>query len=96
MQGYVVSANSTTWEKAFTDGAMAISKVGQISKPVRGSNGIHVIYYMGDITPGPVPFEDISEEVSKQALADKVSDTYDKQVAAWIEEAAPVYYSDRF
>lgn len=95
-QGYAVSANSTAWEKAFTDGAMAISKVGQISEPVRGSNGIHVIYYMGDITPGPVPFEDISEEVSKQALADKVSDTYDKQVAAWIEEAAPVYYTDRF
>lgn len=95
-QGYAVSANSTAWEKAFTDGAMAISEVGQISDPVRGSNGLHIIYYMGDVTPGAVPFEDISESVSKQALSDKVSDTYDKQVAAWIEEATPVYYTDRF
>lgn len=94
-QGYAVSANATTWEKAFTDGAMAISEVGKISEPVRGSNGLHIIWYMGDVAPGAVPFEDISEEVSKLALADKVADTYDQQVAAWIEEAAPVYYTDR-
>lgn len=94
--GYAVSANSITWEKAFTDGVMTISEVGQISDPVRGSNGLHIIYYMSDITPGAVPFEDISEEVSQQALADKVSDTYNKQIATWIEEAAPVYYTDRF
>lgn len=94
-QGYAVSANATTWEKAFTDGAMAISEVGKISEPVRGSNGLHIIWYMGNVAPGAVPFEDISEEVSKLALADKVADTYDQQVAAWIEEAAPVYYTDR-
>ena len=95
-QGYAVSANSTTWEKAFTDGAMAISEAGQISEPVHGSNGLHIIWYMGDIAPGAVPFEDISEEVSKLALADKVADTYNQQAAAWIEEAAPIYYTERF
>ena len=60
------------------------------------SDGLHIIYYLSDITPGAVPFEDLSEEVSKLALADKIADTYDKQVAAWVEEAAPVYYTDRF
>ena len=95
-QGYAVAANSTTWEKGFTDGAMSISEVGQISGPVRGSNGLHIIYYLSDITPGAVPFENLSKEVSKLALADKTADTYDKQVAAWVEEAAPVYYTDRF
>ena len=53
-KGYAVSANSTTWDPAFTEGAMSIAEVGQISAPVYGQNGIHVIYYLSDITPGPV------------------------------------------
>lgn len=95
-QGYAVSEGSTYWESAFTEGAMSIAEVGQISEPVRGSNGIHIIYYMSDITPGAVPFEDVSEEVAKQALSDKVTETYNNQVTAWIEEAAPTYFVERF
>ncbi len=95
-QGYAVKEGSTFWESAFTEGAMSIAEAGQISEPVYGTNGVHIIYYVGDITPGAVPFEDVAEAVRKQALADKVSETYDAQVAAWMEEAAPTYYVDRF
>jgi parvulin-like peptidyl-prolyl isomerase len=95
-QGYAVSANSTVWDPAFTEGAMSIAEVGQISEPVRGQNGIHIIYYLGDITPGEVPFEDIKDGVAAAALEDKVSKTYDDQVNAWVEEASPVYHLDRF
>lgn len=95
-QGYAVAADSSYWEKTFTEGAMAITEPGKISEPVRGSNGLHIIYYMSDITPGAVPFDAISEEVSRQALADKSNEVYNKQIAAWVEEAAPVYYIDRF
>ena len=45
---------------------------GGISEPVYGQNGIHVIYYLGDITPGPVPFEEIADAVKDAALKDKV------------------------
>ena len=95
-QGYAVSANSTVWDPAFTEGAMSIAEPGQISEPVRGQNGIHIIYYLGDITPGEVPFEDIKDGVAAAALEDKVSKTYDDQVNAWVEEASPVYHLDRF
>lgn len=94
--GYAVAANSTTWDPAFTEGAMSIEAVGQISAPVYGQNGIHVIYYLSDITPGAVPFEEIADAVKEAALADKVSDTYNDQVNAWVEEAKPVYHTDRF
>ena len=95
-QGYAVAANSTTWDQAFTDGAMSIEAVGGISGPVYGMNGIHIIYYQADITPGAVPFEDIAETVAAMALEDKVSETYDAQADAWIQEAAPVYHYERF
>lgn len=94
--GYAVSANSTTWDPAFTEGAMGIDAVGQISGPVYGQNGIHVIYYLSDITPGPVALEDIADAVKEAALQDKTSETYDSQINAWVEEANPVYHVDRF
>ena len=94
--GYAVSENSTYWEEAFTDGAMSIAEVGQISAPVYGSNGIHIIYYMSDITPGAVAFEEVADAIETEALDAKISETYNNQVTAWVEEAAPVYHLDRF
>ena len=94
--GYAVSAESTYWDPAFVEGAMSIAEIGQISEPVRGQNGIHIIYYMADITPGDVPFEDIKDGVEAAALEEKIQATYDDQVAAWVEEANPTYYLDRF
>ncbi|MBR0366928.1 MAG: peptidylprolyl isomerase [Clostridia bacterium] len=95
-QGYAVAEKSGYWDPAFTEGAMSIAEVGQISEPVRGKNGVHIIYYLSDITPGEVPFEDIREDVAAAALDDKVAQTYDDQVAVWVEEANPVYHLDRF
>ena len=95
-QGYAVAAESTTWDPAFTEGAMSIEAVGSISAPINGQNGVHIIYYLSDITPGAVPFEDIADAVTAAAQEDKVNDTYDAQVAAWVEEANPVYHMDRF
>ena len=95
-EGYAVSAESTYLDPAFTEGAMAIEGIGQISAPVRASNGIHIIYYLKDITPGAVPYEDIHDDVAAMALETKVSKVYNDQVAAWVEEAHPVYHIDRF
>ena len=94
--GYAVAADSTAWDPAFTEGAMSIAEVGQISAPVYGSYGIHIIYYLADITPGAVPFEELREEAESNALQDKLTDTYQAQIDAWVEEANPVYHADRF
>ena len=94
--GYAVSADSTTWDPAFTEGAMSIAEVGQISEPVRGSYGIHIIYYMSDVTPGEVALEEIHDGVAEVALSDKIAATYDEQVAAWVEEANVEYFYSNF
>ncbi|MBQ8109724.1 MAG: peptidylprolyl isomerase [Clostridia bacterium] len=94
--GYAVALDSTTWDPAFTEGAMSIEAIGQISAPVYGQNGIHIIYYLDDITPGPVPFEQIADTAREDALNEKMDDAYNAQIEAWVEEASPVYYADRF
>ena len=94
--GYPVSAASTIWDPAFTAGAMSIAEVGQISEPVRGVNGIHIIYYLSDITPGAVALDEIRDEVAQLALDDKIAATYNDQVAAWVEEANVEYFYANF
>ena len=95
-QGYAVSANSTYWDPAFTEGAMSIENVGEISGPVYGSNGIHIIYYMADIEPGEVGLEAIRDSIATDAEEEKINATYDAQVAAWLEEAGVEYFYENF
>ena len=94
--GYAVAAGSTTWDPAFTEGAMSIAEVGQISAPVRGSYGIHIIYYMSDVTPGEVALDEIRDGVTELALSDKIKSTYENQVDAWIAEANVEYFYSNF
>ena len=95
-QGYAVAENSTYWEQPFTDGAMSIANIGEISAPIYGSNGIHIIYYLADIEPGEVGLEAIRESVTQDAEEQKLQSTYDDQVAAWIEEAGVEYHYESF
>ena len=94
--GYAVAENSTYWEQAFVDGAMSIEDKGEISGPVYGSNGIHIIYYMDDVPAGEVALEEIREDVEQEALETKIQTTYDDQVAAWEAEAGVQCFYENF
>ncbi len=93
--GYAVSANSTAWDPAFTEGAMSISAIGGISEPVYGQNGIHIIYYESDIPAGAVDLESVRAEIEQSALDTKISETYEATVTQWVAEYKPVYHFDR-
>ena len=95
-EGYAVSEDSSYWEQAFVDGAMSIENIGEISEPVYGSNGIHIIYYMADIEPGEVGLEAVRESIEQDAEDEKYKTAYDEQVAAWMEEANVEYYYENF
>ena len=94
--GYAVKADSTTWDPAFTEGAMSIPEIGQISAPVRGSYGFYVIYYLGDVTPGEVDMETIRASLEEDALEKKIAATYEEQVEAWLNELGVTYYLENF
>lgn len=93
--GYAVSAESTTWDPAFTDGAMSIEAVGGISEPVCGQNGIHIIYYEADIPSGAVALDEVHDALESSAYETKLSDTYNTTVQEWIAAVNPVYHYDR-
>ena len=94
-EGYAVSAESTSWDPAFRDGAMSIESVGGISEPVCGSYGVHILYYLSDIPAGAVAYEDVHDQVEADALNDAKDSAYETAVEQWLDEAAVTYHYDR-
>ena len=96
--GYAVSetaeVSSQAWDPAFTEGALSIEEVGGLSAPVYGSYGIHLIYYVGDLTAGATPLEDVHDTVESLALQSKIEQTYSDQMEAWKEELNLVTYPE--
>ncbi|MBQ8954332.1 MAG: SurA N-terminal domain-containing protein [Clostridia bacterium] len=86
-EGYYVSATSTAWESTFAEAAMALEKVGDVSEPVLGSNGLHIIYYNSDVTPGPVAIDEVRDELSESLLETAQDDAYDAAYQSWYDAA---------
>lgn len=95
-EGYAVSANSTMWDAAFKDGAMAIPEIGGISAPCYGMHGVYIIYYLGDITPGAADYESVKDDIYHTALDDKRNEAYNMAMDGWFEELNVTYHPENF
>ena len=94
VEGYMVQPGSQLFVSEFVDACFALENIGDISAPVRTAGGVHIILYVGDVPSGNVPLADIVDKVAAEALDQHITDTFDAQVAAWLEEAQPVYYPE--
>jgi len=92
---YYVWAGSDTWGAEFTEAAMALKDIGDISEPVRTYMGVHIIKYMGELTAGVVPLEDIRAALEPEALATLKEEAYEAGILAWREEmGVEVFYEN--
>lgn len=94
-EGYYVSNDSIQWSADFIEGCMMLESVGQISTPVRSVGGVHIIKYIGDVTPGDVNYGKVSGSIQEEVLAEKQELAYEARVSAWLTEAAPTFYPER-
>ena len=94
--GYYVSAQSQIYLEEFRDAAMALVDPGDISGPVRSDLGIYLLQYVGEVTPGPVPFEEVRDSLTESALEGQRDQLYNDTVSQWLEDAHIVYYPERF
>lgn len=92
--GYYVSADSTTWDTAFRDAAMLLSNVGDVSEPVLSMSGVHIIRYESDVTPGPVPLDDVRDQLFDEALTAAREEHYGALLNEWVAAIHPVYHYD--
>ena len=94
--GYYVCADSTTWDTAFRDAAMLLENVGDVSEPVLGMSGVHIIRYESDVTPGAVPLEDVRDELYDEALTTLREENYNALLEEWVAAINPVYHYDNW
>jgi len=70
-KGYEIHANSSSYEANFHKAAMALEKVGDISEPVLGQSGVHIIQYLKDVPAGAVDLSDALKAMLKDTLLDE-------------------------
>lgn len=80
--GYYVAAGAS-FEKTFLDAALALKSVGDVSDPVLGSFGYHIIRYEADVPSGTVDFETVKETLSAEALKTAQQDAFTKALDEW-------------
>lgn len=91
-----VSANTTSLITPFKNAAMTLEKVGDVSEPVVGQYGVHLIYYAGDVKPGAVALDDVRDALTEETLETLKEERYDALVDQWIEEAGVTKHLDRW
>lgn len=95
-EGYAVSAATTTFVPAFTEAAMALAKVGDISQPVRTNYGYHILRYAADIPEGEATLDSVRDTLRAELLATKQEAAYQAMEEAWLKEADIRKYPERF
>lgn len=91
-----VGAETTSLITPFKNGAMALVNEGDISAPIVGQYGVHLIYYAEEVASGAVDFESVRDVLEAELLQAAKDAAYDAQVQAWIEESGAQIYIERW
>lgn len=92
--GYSVNRDSVIWDPAFVEGAFSgkMQKVGDVSDPVLGNYGVHIICYKRDVPAGAVELtDDLRASIREALLADVENERFEEVMTAWLEEADIAY-----
>ena len=85
--GYEVHRESIMWDPVFRDAAFSeeMAQPGDHSKPVVGSYGIHILYYLSDAPEGAVPMtadarSQIVESLRSQLINEALYNIYEEKL----------------
>ena len=92
--GYYISEASTTYDAAIKTAVMALENPGDVSEPVRTSEGVHILYFNAEVPAGDIPLDDVRDALEAEALESQRYDAYEAQLAQWVEEANVTYHRE--
>ncbi len=93
--GYLVCEGDTRWIAEFTEAAMALGKVGDVSAPVKTEYGIHLLQYASDVAEGVKTLDEVKESLSTELLAEKQGIFFEETVDQWVKDAGAKINKDR-
>ena len=78
----------------FTEAAFSekMIKPGDVSDPVVGKNGIHILYYLRDVPSGKIEMtDDIRNDIKAYLETSKKNQIFSEALASWQEQHEIVY-----
>jgi len=84
-KGYVVHKNSSNWDDAFKGAVDSLNAVGEISQPVVGSYGVHIVKYDSAPALGSPALEDVKDEIKATLLTERREAAYETEANAWMD-----------
>ena len=94
-EGIPVAAQSTIYEDAFINGAMALSKIGDVSGMIYVDAGIYILRYTSDVPSGAADFASVRTQLAQTGVEEIRMAEYNRAVEAWLDEANIRYYPER-
>ena len=94
-EGYHVHKDSIMWDPAFTEAAMKLEKIGDVSGPVLGQYGVHILQYLKDIPGGAKELtEEMKDEFRATLLEEIRTEALNDAIEQWEKEADIVYTAE--
>lgn len=91
--GYPVHAQSILFDPVFTAAAFSekMKAPGDVSDPVVGSYGIHILQYLRDVPSGLILTDAIRQEIEEYLLAVKLDEVFGAAFETWTAQEQVVY-----
>ena len=78
----------------FHDTALALNEDGEISSPVLGPYGYHIIRRVNALAPGAVPIDEVREDIKAVVLEENQGEHFDQTVLSWREASEITIYTE--
>lgn len=92
-EGYNVHKDSVVWDPVFTKAAFSdkMVKAGDVSDPVIGSYGVHILKYLRDVPSGLIMTDSIHSEIVDYLKAVKNNSAMTGAIADWTKDYTITY-----
>lgn len=93
--GYPVYSDVVYYATEFTQGAMALRSVGDVSGLVASDYGYHILQYADFLEEGPADYESVMENVREEVLGDNQDALWEAAMKEWKAALAIETYYQR-
>ena len=93
--GYALREGYGEFVAEFTNGAMALEKVGDVSEPIATDYGYHIIRYDADVEEGVVDTEAVRDSIRDTLLTSKKNEKSSEALQSWVDAANVKMYLEK-
>jgi len=95
-EGYPVHIQSVVYEPAFVAAAFSekMKQPGDVSDPVVGSRGIHILMYLRDLPSGLIMTDAIRQEIEDYLISSRMNEAFSTAYAQWLAQEQVTYHQD--